>query len=179
MKKEPIEQVFKRIGARCVYWFNVKYQRVGHLFQDRFRSEPVEDDSYFLTVLRYIHQNPVKAGICKKVEDYKYSSYQEYITKTWLVDTDFVFDMISKKEFIKHNNEINSDKCLDVEEVPKIRVTDGQAKRIIKKVSKCEKLAEFQNLNLKFRDDYIAILKQNGLSIRQISRLTGISKGLV
>ena len=35
---------------------------VGHLFQDRFKSEPVENDAYFLTVLRYIHQNPVKAG---------------------------------------------------------------------------------------------------------------------
>ena len=178
-EKEPIEQVFKRIGARYVYWFNVKYQRVGHLFQDRFKSEPVEDDSYFLTVLRYIHQNPVKAGICKNVEDYKYSSYQEYIEKPWLVDVDFVFDMISKKEFIKYNNEANFDKCLEVEETPKIRVTDEQAKRIIKKVSNCENLAEFQKLDSKSRDEYIAIFKQNGLSIRQISRLTGVSFGIV
>ena len=72
-EKEPLEQVFKRIGGRYVYWYNVKYQRVGHLFQDRFKSEPVEDDSYFLTVIRYIHQNPVKAGLCKNIKDYKYS----------------------------------------------------------------------------------------------------------
>ncbi len=178
-EKEPIEQVFKRIGARYVYWFNVKYQRVGHLFQDRFKSEPVDDDSYFLTVLRYIHQNPVKAGICKKVEDYKHSSYKEYITKTWLVDTDFVFDMISKKEFVRYNNEVNFDKCLEIEETTKIRVTDEQAKRIIKKISNCENSTEFQALDPRLRDEYIAILKQNGLSIRQISRLTGISFGVV
>ena len=178
-EKEPIEQVFKRIGARYVYWFNVKYQRVGHLFQDRFKSEPVEDDEYFLMVLRYIHQNPTKVGICKKVEDYKYSSYQEYIAKPWLVDTDFVFDMISKSEFVRYNNEANFDKCLEVEEIPKIRVTDEQAKRIIKKVSKCENSAEFQKLDMKLRDEYIAIFKQKGLSIRQISRLTGISFGIV
>ena len=178
-EKEPIEQVFKRIGARYVYWFNVKYQRVGHLFQDRFKSEPVEDDAYFLMVLRYIHQNPTKAGICKNIEDYKYSSYQEYITKPWLVDTNFVFDMISKKEFIRYNNEANFDKCLEVEDTPKIRVTDEQAKRIIKTVSKCENSTEFQSLDSKLRDEYIAILKQNGLSIRQISRLTGISFGVV
>ena len=178
-EKEPLEQVFKRIGARYVYWYNIKYQRVGHLFQDRFKSEPVEDDSYFLTVLRYIHQNPVKAGICKKVEDYKYSSYQEYIAKPWLVDTDFVFDMISKKEFVRYNNEANFDKCLEIDDAPKVRVTDEQAKRIIKKVSKCENLAEFQKLDSKSRDEYIAIFKQKGLSIRQISRLTGISFGIV
>ncbi len=67
IEKEPIEQVFKRICGRYVYWYNVKYQRVGHLFQDRFKSEPVEDDAYLMTVIRYIHQNPVKAGLCEKI----------------------------------------------------------------------------------------------------------------
>ena len=61
--KEPIGQFMKRILTRFVYWYNVKYQRVGHLFQDRFKSEPVENDSYFMTVIRYIHQNPLKAGL--------------------------------------------------------------------------------------------------------------------
>ena len=93
-----------------------------------------------------------------------------------MVDTDFVFDMIPKKEFIRYNNEANFDKCLEIEDTPKIRVTDEQAKRIIKTVSKCENSTEFQSLDSKLRDEYIAILKQNGLSIRQISRLTGVSK---
>ena len=57
-KKEPLSQIFKRLGVRYVYWYNWKYKRTGHLFQDRFKSEPVEDDSYFLAVLRYIFQNP-------------------------------------------------------------------------------------------------------------------------
>ena len=61
--QEPIEQIMKRITTRFVYWYNIKYQRSGHLFQDRYKSEPVEDDAYFLTVIRYIHQNPVKAEI--------------------------------------------------------------------------------------------------------------------
>ena len=75
---ENLEQMFKRICGRFVYWYNTKYRRVGHLFQDRFKSEPVDSERYFFTVLRYIHQNPVKAGICKRVEDYIYSSYSEY-----------------------------------------------------------------------------------------------------
>ena len=82
--KEPIEQIMKRIATRFVYWYNIKYQRAGHLFQDRFKSEPVENDEYFLTVIRYIHQNPVKAGICKKPQDYNYSSYNEFFRKETL-----------------------------------------------------------------------------------------------
>ena len=62
-EKEPLNIEMKRIGSKYAIWFNTKYQRIGHLFQDRFKSEAVEDEPYFLTVLRYIHYNPVKAGL--------------------------------------------------------------------------------------------------------------------
>src|ERR1035437_4828755 len=83
--------LMRKIGAKYVYWYNWKYNRVGGLFQDRYKSEPVEDDSYFLTVLRYIHQNPIKAGICNDVAKYKESSYSEYINKksNKIVNTEF------------------------------------------------------------------------------------------
>lgn len=60
--KEELTLVLKRIAGSYVYWYNWKYHRSGHLFQDRFKSEPVEDDAYFLTVIRYIHQNPETRG---------------------------------------------------------------------------------------------------------------------
>lgn len=69
--------------------------------------------------------------------------------------------------------------CLDVEENKTIRVTDEEAKRIIKKYSKCENVTEFQTLEHKKRDKYIRIFKEKGISIRQISRLTGVTKGVV
>jgi len=62
---EPLAQFMRRICGSYVYWYNKKYARIGNLFQDRFKSEPAEDDAYFLTVLRYIHQNPCKAGLEK------------------------------------------------------------------------------------------------------------------
>ena len=65
-----------------MYWYNTKYARNGHLFQDRFKSEPVETETYFITVLKYIHQNPIKTGICKRAEDYEYSSYRDYTQKS-------------------------------------------------------------------------------------------------
>jgi len=52
--EEPLETVMRRICGSYVLWYNKKYDRIGYLFQDRFKSEPVADDIYFLTVLRYI-----------------------------------------------------------------------------------------------------------------------------
>ena len=176
---EPIEQIMKRIATRFVYWYNIKYQRVGHLFQDRFKSEPVEDDAYFLTVLRYIHQNPIKAGICKKLENYQYSSYNEFLSLPYLIDCDFVFDMIDKEQFINFNNQNSFDKCLDVEDNPLIKVTDEQAQRIIEKYSKCKNVAEFQKLSNTLKEKYIRKFHENGISIRQIARLCGETKGMV
>jgi len=65
--KESVSDIIKRICSSYVYWYNAKYKRCGHLFQERFKSEIVETDSYFLTVLRYIHQNPLKAKTAESV----------------------------------------------------------------------------------------------------------------
>lgn len=87
--------------------------------------------------------------------------------------------MLSKQEFERYNLEINKDQCLEICDTPKVRVTDEQAKQIIEKYSKCKTVSEFQKLDSKCYDKFISVFKQNGLSIRQISRLTGISKGMV
>ena len=71
---EPIGATMKRLGVSYAYWFNRKYGRVGYVFQGRFRSEPVETDAYFVTVLRYIWQNPVKAGLVASSVEYRWSS---------------------------------------------------------------------------------------------------------
>ena len=60
---EDIGVSMKRIGIRFVQRMNRRYGRSGHLFQDRYKSETVMDDGYFLNLIRYIHQNPVKAGL--------------------------------------------------------------------------------------------------------------------
>ena len=115
IEKEDIDLIIKRVASSYVYWYNWKYKRNGHLFQDRFKSEPVENDSYFLTVVRYIHQNPLKAGVCKSIDGYNFSSYNEYVKKADLVDTDFCLGIIDKEQFLDFNNEYNEDVCLEIE----------------------------------------------------------------
>ena len=179
-QQEPLEKVVKRIATRYVYWFNVKYDRCGHLFQDWFKSEPISNEQYFLTVLRYIHQNPVKVGICENVDDYQYSSYREYVKAAKIIDTEFAFAHVSPKDFVLMHHLPEQTQCLDMENWEgSPRVTDEQARRIIEKHTKCQNASDFQRLDIATRNKYLRLLKEHGLSIRQISRLTGISFGVV
>jgi len=86
----------KRIGITYVSYFNKKYQRIGPLFKDRYKSEKVENDGYLLTAMRYIHTNPVAAGLVKNQGAYKWSSYNEYLKKrksVMVVDTELILSM--------------------------------------------------------------------------------------
>ncbi len=176
--KEDLTLVLKRIAGSYVYWYNWKYRRSGHLFQDRFKSEPVEDDAYFLTVIRYIHQNPIKAGICKEVDGYKFSSYNEYVKKSDLVDTNFCLGIIDIEQFVEFNNQFSDDICLDIADND-YRLTDDEAMKIIWKICKCKSASDFQKFDKGKRNNYIQKIHQQGVSIRQISRLTGVSRKIV
>ena len=76
--EEKLPRIVKQIASRYAMYYNSKYDHFGHLFQDRFKSEPVDTYSYFLTLIRYIHQNPVAGNLCRRVEDYSWSSWHEF-----------------------------------------------------------------------------------------------------
>ena len=179
--KEPLETIFKRIGSRFVYWYNIKYDRQGHLFQDRYKSEPVNDDDYFVVALRYILRNPVKAGLCKTAGDYRYSCYNDYIEKgnQSIVDTEKGLSLIGEENFVEYINAENDDRCLEIETTSKVRITDEKAKDLIRQKTKCNSISDFQGLPKEKRDKLLKVLRSQGLSIRQINRLTGIPKGIV
>ncbi|TYC88052.1 transposase [Acetobacterium wieringae] len=181
--EEELGIVFRRLGAGYVHWYNWKYNRSGHLFQDRFKSEPVEDDSYLLTVVRYIHQNPVKAGITDNPLDYPWSSYHEYLINEGLSETSYILGLFSedltmaKKQFETFNQVADNTQCLDIDE--KKRWKDPEASDLIKQLAGVKNLSDVQRLDKQKRDEVIRSCKSEGLSIRQIERLTGISFGVV
>lgn len=76
--EQPLERFMKRIGITYAAYFNKKYNRIGHVFQDRFRSEAIEDESYLLSAIRYIHKNPF-ASEQNPTITYPWSSYPLYI----------------------------------------------------------------------------------------------------
>lgn len=180
---EPLERIMRRLGGSYVRWYNKKYDRIGNLFQDRFKSEPVEDISYLLTVIRYIHQNPIKADMVRDIKEYEWSSYNEYIHGETLVDVDFILSLFFEDRnkalrlFRNHMEEIQNDSCLEMEE--RHRISDREAMVIIKKESSLSNPSQIQKLDIQKRDAVLKRLKNSGLSIRQIGRLTGINRGII
>ncbi|WP_110953928.1 transposase [Anaerosinus massiliensis] len=181
--KETIDQVIKRISSSYVYWYNQKYQRCGHLFQERYKSEVVETDEYFLMVLRYIHQNPVKAGISKNIGRYLWSSYNNYVAMKGIADIEYALKYFSNnkteaiKLFIEYTNENNEDECLDCRE--KVIVTDQEVKKYLSEMG-IRTISQLQQLKKEQRDSVILNMKEKeGITIRQLARITGISKSVI
>ncbi|WP_352418300.1 transposase [Proteiniborus sp.] len=159
--EESISMAMKRICASYVHWYSDKYERCGHLFQE----------------------NPAKANMTKNIIEYKWTSYHEYIRRTSIVDIDFGFNLFSmdKKKatdlFIKFMNENNKDKCLDDEE--KVRLSDNEVMDYINRLG-IVNISILEQLDRDRRDEVIKILKKiEGVTIRQLSRITGISKSVI
>jgi len=185
---EELAITMKRIGVSYVRYFNLKYGITGHLFQDRYRSENVDSNEYLLTVIRYIHQNPVKAGIVKKCMEWKWSSCAGYYGKSYYPEGLLVSELIlgmfnsSKIEafelFKEYNESKNNDNCL--EDKPNTRLSDEEAKEEIRKLKLGYDISEIRVLPKVKRNEIIKkIIEIEGLTQRQSARILGISPNLV
>lgn len=179
-EREALPHSMKRIGTSYVSWYNWQYNRKGHLFQDRYKSEPVEDDVYFLTVLRYIHQNPLKAGLTDDIASYQWSSYNEYINQPKTVNIEFALKMFHQERdkaierFKQFNQEPNNDQCLEVT-AKRETLSDKEIRHLVLTKYHVE-LVTLQNAPTIIQDKVLKYLKElDGCSLRQVSRLTGFT----
>lgn len=180
---EEIGTSIKRIAVGYVGWHNKKYERTGHLFQNRFRSEVVETETYLLTVLRYIYQNPVKAGIAKSPGQYPWSTYNQqinaYLNKQSVfssLDSKFIKKyFFTKTEFINFINAVNDYECLEYKNV--IKYNQDSFRKIINKKYNIENLINLPEVERNAIID--KIYKELGISIRQLSKALGVGKFIV
>lgn len=177
---EPLELIFKRLGVKYVGWFNRKYDRAGHLFQDRFRSENVEDNLYFMTVLRYILQNPMKAGMESQPGSYPWSSYLAYKKGIGsITDTQYAIDLFGSQEaLIDYVLLGNEDTVMDEDQFD-WRMRIEKAKEIMEQVSGCATVSDFQRLDRQIQKEYAVKIYLAGISAYQIAKMTGMSKSTV
>lgn len=179
-ESEELGTSIKRITVSYVQWHNNKYGRTGHLFQNRYLSETVETDSYLITVLRYIHQNPLKAGLVKNQDNYGWSSYAQYIAAykgcKSHVDTSLIREYFKlQTDFENYMNDPNNNECLKYE--PNKKCSDAILKKIIDEEFK---INDFSNLPREGRDKIIKeIYLRTGVSIRQLGRVLGIGKTII
>jgi len=94
-----LSQIMRHINGAYTTYFNVKRKRAGHLFQGRFKAILIEADEYALELSRYIHLNPVRAGISDEPGEYPWTSFASYVGQSkvpeWL-KTDFILDYFGK-----------------------------------------------------------------------------------
>jgi len=176
---EQLGETMKRLSVRYVFWFNMKYERIGHLFEDRYKSEAVESDAYLVTVLRYVYNNPVKAGLCDSARDYAWSSCRLLGSESDLIDAMRLADFCDIKVLLSPEPKIKQNGILDVSSSPRRGKTDAAVAKIMRKASNAETASAFQALDKERQILAVRTMLKGGASIRQTARVTGLSKGLV
>ena len=189
-KDEMISKIMQSIEIRYVSYFNIKYDRVGHLFQDRFHSKRIEDRDYLKLACRYIHQNPAKAGIAK-TEEYKWSSYQEYIKTPKIINNKLLLLIFSKEkevakqEFINfHNVNVNEDKETEITNILEyelnVKFTDDEIRKYICDLLEIKNIRDISKYDTKIRKEQLLKIKcLNKVSISQLARVLGINRKII
>jgi hypothetical protein len=77
--QRPLGLFMQRLLTGHSVTFNLRHERVGHLFQNRYKSLLCEDEDYLLELVRYVHLNPVRAGIVQEPGDFRWSSHRAYL----------------------------------------------------------------------------------------------------
>ncbi|MGI6225957.1 MAG: REP-associated tyrosine transposase [Peptococcales bacterium] len=181
-EKAILVRVMKRINISYAMSYNQRNKRIGPVFQDRFRSENIETEKYLFGAIRYIHNNPVQAGITTKAQEYKWSSMREYIDNVkLLIDKETKEGLL--KEFISiddfknfHEIEDETDYLEIKEEVRELKT--NKAQKVIEEYFSKKGIADARQL--KNRDELIIkLLDETGLSYRKIAELTGITVSMV
>jgi len=174
--EKQIPLLMKKLGVRYSAYYNEKYERTGHLFQDRYKSEPVDDNGYLVRVFRYILKNPEKAGICS-ASSYRWSSYGLYADDSSFVDTSGIEPLIgSKKEYDAFLKEQDENDYLEYRTVPH---DDQWAIGVVHRLLDGKSGTVLQSFDRESRDKTLRTLKEAGLTVRQLERLTGINRGII
>jgi REP element-mobilizing transposase RayT len=189
-----ISQIMRSLNVSYAAYYNKKYQRSGHLFQDRFKSELVMSDEYILELSRYIHNNPVKAGLVKYPEGYKWSSFRQYMSQKKsnnnLVDTEFILSLFSNNpdearieynKFVKRTDsteisflEIDDIDSKDPDSAPYIFTVAQGREFLLKKAQENQMSLHKFIQNRPKRDEAIRELrKYSTLSLREIAEACG------
>lgn len=182
---ENLSKTLKTINTKYAMRFNFQNDRVGHVFQGRYKSEIISNNIYLLNVIRYVHNNPIKAKLVKELHGYKWSSYNDYIETNTIVSSnqkDFVLGCYnSMDKFIEFHKEIDNYEYLDIpEEIEEHKLNVAQ--EIISSYFRDNNINEITEItkNSPHIEKLITLLLTNSrLSQRQIAKLLDINHSWV
>lgn len=187
-----LSKAMSSINIQYAMRFNRDMDRVGHVFQDRYKSKAIFDEYQLLRVIRYVHKNPVSANMVRFPDEYPWSSYSEYLRYPVVISEhqkQFVLGFFQGiGEFAEFHTETDSDEYMDVaEEVERNRTL--RAQKVISDYLE-EKRAEsasigggelvgLASLDKESAEELIGRLLEEGLTHRRIAELLGIGRNRV
>ena len=183
-KADGLAAVVRDIASRFARYYNDKYGHFGHLFQDCYKSEPVNDAGYFLILIRYIHQNPIAGGLCDNVESYEWSSWREFTGDKRRVSSICAVGAVLKKyplEYLREQVKTPLSKALKVLEFDSRSgvVSDEELRAFFSSNYGLNRAADLALYEKPRRNEILKAAKDFGASIRQLSRLTSLGYSIV
>ena len=172
----PIDQAFKRIGASYARYYNAKYHQTGRLFQDRFQSEALNDNPHFLDAMRFICQNPVKAGLSKTMFSYPWLGCSGVTESRGLLYSPDVMKEEKRRELVTFLRAPCEFEHLEVKGPG--RLPDDKAEEQLARIANLPP-AGIASLDKAKRNAILRMAHDAGISIRQLARLTGLGKTVV
>lgn len=179
--KQKISSIIQSLAIKYSLYFNKKYDRVGHLFQNRYKSKCVENKRYLLNLIRYIHQNPEKANLAT-TKDYRWSSFKEYFSKSTFIDESDILELFdfNINQFTTFNLKYVDNHIEELEFEFLNKFDDKRATQIIKEKLNILNLEEIVSYNVILRNNYIKNMKNiEGISSAQISRILNLNRKIV
>ena len=176
-----LSAMMRQLGSVYARFFNFRHSRSGPLFEGRFCSVCVETDAQLLSVVRYIHRNPIHHEERTLYGDYPWSSYGEYLAGgIGVCEVELAMSLFgSMAEFIRfHEAEFDGERHLDVGSTGLMGDDEARmrANRALERAGFKVATSQVGALAHELRDDAVRLLKRMvGCSIRQIQRLTSIS----
>lgn len=172
------------VNSRYARYFNRKYDRVGHLFQQRYWQDPIESEERLLACVRYIHLNPLKAGLSNP-DDYPWSSYQDYIhhwdaaTCSDLAGAQTIKELFgSKDSFVEFHKQEELETFSEGGFV-RMFMNDEDAAKMARALVGDDAFKHVSRMSPYERDRTLKELKEAGISIRQLQRLTGLGRYII
>ena len=177
-RRENLSHGMRAINASYAQYYNKKYKRTGHLWQDRFKSWFVFDENYLFTLFKYFEFNPIKAGITKKAGVYPYTLLHDILKDKLRVCTRDSFVL----QWYQSTSELLKSVGITMSEDDFTRVEEFQKKAIAYK-SNPKKIKANLDIKTYFKDDMtkqarneaIMIAYHDGFTQSEIGRYLGLS----
>lgn len=174
---------FQKFMHKCnllyVKFYNKEKSRIGVLFRNRYQSEPIYNIKYLINCINYIHENPVKAGMVSKCEDYKYSSYNDYINNCGVTKTKIMNEIFgSDCSFLELFNNTFNRRFIDIGE-EKSKFVNDYIQEGIREYKKINNICISEVLSDRevFRKVILFLNKNCNFENTEIRKFFEISKG--